>query len=442
MLLSIAILPQLAPHVWERRVGAVAAVWAALTLVPLALAQGWGATWDATLHVALGDYVPFVLLIFALYTIAGGVVIGGNLHGSPAVNTGLLAAGTVLASLIGTTGAAMILVRPLIRANDDRRHNAHVFVFFIFLVANVGGALTPLGDPPLFLGFLRGVPFFWTVQELLAETAFAVAVLLGAFYAIDRVVYRRDDVRPPLASDPTPDTRLYLRGKVNLLLLALLVGAVVTSGIWRPGISFEIGSVRVELQSLLRDLALLALAFTSIALTSRGVRAANAFSWHPIIEVALVFAGIFVCLIPVSASLEAGREGAFAPLLALVSGADGTPIPAAYFWMTGLLSSVLDNAPTYLVFFALAGGDPVRLTGPPRPDARRDLDGRRLHGRPHLSGQRPEPHDLHDRPPPGCPDAELWRLSAVVGRGAAAGLRALHADLLSLSAPQTATWSA
>ena len=364
ILLSIALLPQLAGHFWEHRMAAIAAFWIALVLVPLAVVQGPSVTLDAVGHVLLLEYIPFVLLLFALFTIAGGIVVGGNLHGSPAVNTGILGLGTVLASFIGTTGASMVLIRPLIRANDNRRHNAHVVVFFIFLVSNVGGALTPLGDPPLFLGFLRGVSFFWTTTHLLAETVFVAAILLGLFYLLDRTVFARDASEGPPPRDPTPDSRLHLRGKANFVLLAILVGTIILSGVWKPGISVQIGSTKLELQNLVRDAMMIVLGLVSLRITPQANRIRNEFSWGPIKEVATIFAAIFICLIPVAAALGAGREGAFGPLLGLVTRPDGTPIEAAYFWMTGILSSVLDNAPTYIVFFELAGGDPQRLMGP------------------------------------------------------------------------------
>ena len=363
ILLSVALLPQLVAHHWERHLGKIACAWALVALVPLAILQGVGPALDALAHAALVEYLPFILLLGALYTIAGGLLLTGNLRGSPGVNTGILALGTALASLVGTTGASMILIRPLLRANDDRRHNVHVVVFFIFLVSNVGGALTPLGDPPLFLGFLRGIDFFWPARHLLGETAFMAGALLALFYGLDVLLGRRDRDRP--LPDPTPyDPRVGLRGRVNLLLLGLLVGAILLSGIWRPGIALRVGSTAIEWQNLLRDGAMVVLALLSLALSPKANRVANGFTWTPIAEVAKIFAAIFACLIPVSAALAAGREGAFAPLLALVSRPDGAPNKAAYFWLTGLLSSFLDNAPTYLVFFELAGGDPARLMGP------------------------------------------------------------------------------
>ncbi|MBV9076653.1 MAG: sodium:proton antiporter [Methylobacteriaceae bacterium] len=364
LLLSIAVLPQLAHRFWDGHMGKLSGAFALATLIPLALAQGPGTAFEAAVHVLLGEYLPFILLLFALYTIAGGIVVVGNLRGTPALNTGLLAFGTVLASFIGTTGASMVLIRPMVRANDDRRHNKHVVIFFIFLVSNIGGSLTPLGDPPLFLGFLRGIDFFWTTRELLAETVFTVAILLALFYALDRYWHARDDARPPMP-DPTPDTpRLRLRGRANLALLAALVGVILLSGAWKPGIAFRIAGTEVALQNLVRDGAMVVLAILSLLLTDKRNRAANDFNWRPILEVAKLFAGIFITIVPVAAALGAGRDGAFAPVLALVSRPDGSPNPAAYFWLSGLLSSVLDNAPTYLVFFELAGGDPVRLMGP------------------------------------------------------------------------------
>lgn len=360
MLLSIALGPILFHRLWEHHYGKFAAFWALLLLVPLVALRGFDASLGAVLHTALLEYLPFIILLFALFTIAGGILITGNLHGSPGTNTVILAIGTVMASIVGTTGASMIMIRPLLRANDDRRHNVHVVVFFIFLVSNIGGSLTPLGDPPLFLGFLRGVDFFWTTTHLLPETGFAVVVLLALFYAIDSWLYRKDENMPPLR-DPTPDRDLKLWGKVNIPLLAGVIAAILLSASWKPGVVFDIHGVHVELQDVVRDLLLLGLAGLSLWLTPKQVRAGNEFSWGPIVEVAKLFAGIFLCIIPVLAMLQAGREGAFAPLVALVNHPDGSHNTVAYFWLTGLLSSFLDNAPTYLVFFELAGGNAQEL---------------------------------------------------------------------------------
>lgn len=360
MLLSIALGPVLFPHLWELHYGKFAAFWALLTLVPLVLLRGLDPALGALLHTALLDYVPFIILLFALFTIAGGILISGNLHGTPLTNTVLLAIGTVLASFVGTTGASIIMIRPVLRANDARRFNVHVVVFFIFLVSNIGGSLTPLGDPPLFLGFLRGVDFFWTTTHLLPGTGFAVIVLLALFYALDSWFFRKEEGAPKL-KDPTPDRAIKLWGKVNILLLGGVIAAILMSANWKPGVAFTAHGVPVEGQNLLRDVILLVLAGLSLRLTPKPVRAGNEFSWGPIKEVAKLFAGIFVCIIPVLAMLQAGREGAFAPLVGLVTNADGSANTTAYFWLTGALSSFLDNAPTYLVFFELAGGDAREL---------------------------------------------------------------------------------
>ena len=360
LLLSIAILPQLAPHFWDHHIGKLVGAWSLGVIVPLWLFHGPSATADALVHVLLAEYLPFILLLASLYTIAGGIVVVGRLRGTPALNTGLLAFGTLLASLIGTTGASMVLIGPMIRANAHRRHRAHVVVFFIFLVSNIGGCLTPLGDPPLFLGFLRGIDFFWTTRELFAETLFVVALLLGLFYLLDRFPF--GDEAEPVAEDA--DEPLRLRGRINFLLLGALVGLILVSGVWQPGVVGKVGSTEFQGQNVLRDLGMVVLALASFWLTAKRNRAANDFSWRPIVEVAKIFAGIFVCIVPVAAALQAGAAGSFAPLLALVSQPVGNPNPAAYFWATGLLSSVLDNAPTYLVFFDLAGGAPNRLMGP------------------------------------------------------------------------------
>ncbi|OYU81151.1 MAG: sodium:proton antiporter, partial [Burkholderiales bacterium PBB5] len=248
------------------------------------------------------------------------------------------------------------------RANDNRRHTVHVFVFFIFIVSNAGGALTPLGDPPLFLGFLQGVDFSWPLRHLLAPTASLVAVLLALFWAIDRHWYRREGVVPV---DPTPDSpRIALDGAGNLLALAAVVGLVLMSGLWRPGLAWHLGGVDIALQDLLRDAGLVAVTLASLALTPRAVRQANQFGWGPMQEVAKLFIGIFVTMLPVLLILKAGTDGALGALARAVTGADGQPLPWAYFWASGLLSSFLDNAPTYLVFFNLAGGDPATLMGP------------------------------------------------------------------------------
>ena len=363
MLLSIALLPLLAANVWHHHFGKIAAVWSLLFIVPFAASHGLGATAYEMAHTLVLEYVPFIILLVSLFTVAGGIYLRGNLHGSPLLNTGFLGVGTVLASFTGTTGAAMLLIRPLLRANDNRRYKTHVFVFFIFLVANIGGSLTPLGDPPLFLGFLKGVGFGWTMVHMLAPMALASTILLVVFYLLDRHYYHKEDDLPPLP-DPTPDSRVSIEGKVNFALLGGIVVAVLLSGIWKPGISWHIGGLDIALQNVVRDILLLGVTLLSLKLTPGRCRQANAFNWGPMLEVAKLFAAIFITMIPVLAMLKAGKAGAFAGLVSMVSTPEGAPVNGAYFWLTGALSSFLDNAPTYLVFFNLAGGDAQQLMGP------------------------------------------------------------------------------
>ncbi len=362
MLLSIALLPLLRPIFWHHHFGKVAAGWALAFLLPFAVAFGPGAAFGVVGHTLVAEYIPFIVLLTALFTAAGGIYVRGNLHGSPLLNTGLLGIGAVLASLMGTTGASMLLIRPLIRANDNRRHVTHVVVFFIFIVSNAGGSLTPLGDPPLFLGFLKGVEFTWTLRHLFPETLFLVGSLLALFFVIDSYWYRREGVLP---QDPTPDDhRLGLDGAINFLPLLGVVALVLLSGTWKPGISVSVLGHAVGLEQLLRDVGLLAMTALSLWITPYSVREANQFSWAPMQEVAKLFIGIFLTMVPVLAMLKAGEAGALGAVTRAVTGADGQPLPWAYFWISGLLSSFLDNAPTYLVFFNLAGGDPQTLMGP------------------------------------------------------------------------------
>jgi Na+/H+ antiporter NhaD/arsenite permease-like protein len=363
ILLTIATGPLLFPRIWHRHYGKLTFAWATLAVVPIAALYDIPTALAVFAHAVLGEYLSFIVLLFALYVVAGGILVTGNLRGTPLVNTAILAFGTAIASIVGTTGAAMILIRPLLTANAARLHNVHVVVFFIFLVANVGGALTPLGDPPLFVGFLRGVDFFWTAQHLWRETALVAGLVLLIFVVLDVWFYRKDrlvttvgETRPPL--------NLRVSGLVNLVLIAAIIAAILGSAAWKPGVAFDVYGTRLELQDILRDAALLLIAVLSLVLTPNEHREANGFTWEPIGEVAILFAGIFICITPVLAALEAGRNGPFAWMLDLVTGAGGAPRDVAYFWLTGALSAFLDNAPTYLVFFELAGGDARELTGP------------------------------------------------------------------------------
>ena len=361
MLLSIAVFPLVAPLFWHRHFGKIATFWSLLFLLPFMLLFGWRLALFEFLHTALLEYVPFIILLLALFTVAGGVRVTGSIAGTPAVNTAMLALGTAIASWMGTTGAAMLMIRPLIRANLNRKYRVHVMVFFIFLVANIGGSLTPLGDPPLFLGFLKGVDFFWPTTHLFLPMLLVGVALLVLFFVTDTVLYRRE---PPTAPKMHQREPLGLEGAVNILLLVGVIGAVLMSGLWRPHIAIEVFHVELELQNIVRDVSLLALTGLSWLLTSNESRIANGFTWFPIVEVGKLFAAIFLTIIPAIAILRAGTDGALAPIVAAVTDAQGQPVDAVYFWATGILSSLLDNAPTYLVFFNTAGGDAETLMGP------------------------------------------------------------------------------
>ncbi len=359
LLLSIAIMPLALPHFWHHHYGKVSAAWALAFLLPFALNYGFGEAGHQLVHALLAEFIPFIILLTALFAVAGGIHIRGNLHGAPALNTGIIAIGAVLASLMGTTGASMLLIRPLIRANDNRRHKAHVIVFFIFIVSNAGGSLTPLGDPPLFLGFLKGVDFFWTLKNIFPDTLLVVGILLVILYFLDSWYYKKEGVLP---IDPTPDTpRVGFDGARNFWLLGAIVFFVLLSGVWKSPVVFDVFGTPVGLPGIVRDVALIAIVFISLAITAKKVHEDNQFGWEPMIEVAKLFAGIFLTIVPVIAMLRAGTDGPFGAVVSAVTRPDGSPNPAMYFWATGLLSSFLDNAPTYLVFFNTAGGDPKEL---------------------------------------------------------------------------------
>jgi len=344
LLLSIAVFPLAAPHLWHRHYPKIAVGWGLLTALPFL----WfyrGAAVHIVLHTMLREYLPFLILLWSLFTVAGGVVVRGTLSGTPGANVALLGIGTLVASWVGTTGASILLVRPLLRGLESRRHRAHTVVFFVFLVSNVGGALTPLGDPPLFLGFLSGVPFFWTLR-CLPPMLLVTGWLLGVYILLDRRYYGRERPGPSLAPLRDP---VRLDGVQNLFLLAGIAACVLLSGTLRLPVH-RFAGLEYPRQALLRDAALAGIGLVSLRITPRALRAANQFSWAPIREVAWLFAGIFLTMIP---ALEILRAGAAGPLRGFIHAANS---PASYFWIAGGLSSFLDNAPTYLTFLHTALG--------------------------------------------------------------------------------------
>ena len=473
MLLSIAIIPLINFHFWEHHYGKVSLAWIVIFSIPFLIGYKSDG-WYEIVHIVLLDYVPFIILLTALFTCAGGICLRGSLRGSPAVNTVLIAIGTALASWMGTTGAAMLLIRPILRANQWRTHRIHVVVFFIFLVANIGGSLTPLGDPPLFLGFLKGIDFFWTMA-LFPVMLPVVILLLVIFFIFDTVMFRKEGT-PPDDGEKEP---LRLQGVWNFVLVVGIIGAILWSKSLADGpfkdhsvaekmapqikvaeekmdatkakletyvkehendttIKFDksnheyyelranhlhavaavnslraqkthdenrgisIFGVTVPYFNLVRDGLLLLIAFISLrytpmyipsslwivarmtflkitdgqghaehghhapdpSLLETNVRAANGFTWGPILEVAKLFIGIFICMIPALKILQAGMDGSLSTVVLAVQTTTNDPVNAMYFWLTGILSSFLDNAPTYVVFFNTAGGDPTSLMGP------------------------------------------------------------------------------
>jgi len=340
LLLGIAILPLAAPHFWEHNRNKL--IFALLCGLPAAVYM-WKYAGDhsiaLTLHdhpilSALHEYVAFILLLFALFAISGGIYVKGTLAGTPTVNTAILAVGAAVASFVGTTGASMLLIRPLLRANAVRKRKAHVVIFFIFVVSNCGGLLTPLGDPPLFLGFLHGVPFTWTFglwkQWLLVNGA-----LLVVFQFLDSWFFHREDVEEKRTDldEAVEKARqpLGIEGGFNLFLLLGIVATIYCSG-------------QFEWPTGAQEGAMLALALVSIATTSKEVRTRNQFSYAPIVEVACLFLGIFLAMVPALKILNC-------------RGAElGVASARSFYWASGTLSSFLDNAPTYLTFASVAAG--------------------------------------------------------------------------------------
>lgn len=344
MLLSIALFPLLFPEFWHHHFGKISAFWVVLLGVPFLIVYKGAASYEI-LHIILADYVPFIILLWSLYTISGGILLRGTLRGTPAVNTIMLVIGTLLASWMGTTGAAMLMIRPFLRANNYRKNRTFMVVFFIFLVANIGGSLTPLGDPPLFLGFLHGVPFFWTFN-VLPHMLLVALILLIVYFFLDSYFYRKEKAEVP---EEDEKVRLKLEGTYNFIFLAGVVGMVLISGIADWGEVNTLGIHRAVLDWV-RDGLLIVMGVLSLIATPTIIREDNDFTWFPIIEVAYLFIGIFITMVPCLLILKAGANGELAFLI------NGVTKPIHYFWITGVLSSFLDNAPTYLTFFNTALG--------------------------------------------------------------------------------------
>ncbi|MCI7108525.1 MAG: sodium:proton antiporter [Agathobacter sp.] len=353
LLLCIAILPLVKGEWWEKNRPWAVLAWSLLFIIPFAVKFGAGEATETVLECLIDDYLTFIVLLFGLFCVSGNINLEGDLVGSPRLNTGLLCIGTLLASCIGTTGASMLLVRPMIKMNSWRKNKSHIMVFFIFLVSNMGGCLTPIGDPPLLMGFMRGVPFTWSLH-LFPILLFNLIIMLIVFYYTDRRAYRRDialGMRPDISK---PNTTFKINGLHNIIFMVMIVVAVILSGTL-PGLKiFQdaagnvrgipiFGSVKLTYPALIEIMIILLAAFLSFKTTKVETRTKNHFTWGAIQEVAVLFIGIFITMQPALMILKANGAKL------------GLTQPWEMFWATGALSSFLDNTPTYMVFLTTAG---------------------------------------------------------------------------------------
>lgn len=353
LLLCIAVLPLVKAEWWEKNQPYAVIFWSLLFIIPFAVKFGMGEAAEVVLDCIIKDYLTFIVLLFGLFCVAGNITVEGNLVGSPRVNVLLLAIGTLLSSWVGTTGASMLLVRPVIKMNAWRKNKTHIMVFFIFLVSNIGGCLTPIGDPPLLMGFSRGVPFFWSLR-LFPVLLLNMIVLLAVFYRFDKKAYMRDIASGAMPEIKEGDPLIKIKGLHNLIFLVMIIAAVILSGvlpempIFQNGAGEVIGihiykDIVLELPAIIEIVIILLAAFLSFKTTNERIRKENHFTWGAIKEVAILFIGIFITMQPALMILKS------------VGGSLGINKPFEMFWITGALSSFLDNTPTYLVFLTTAG---------------------------------------------------------------------------------------
>lgn len=353
LLLCIAMLPLVKAEWWEAHQPHAVVFWSLLFVLPFAFVYGPGQAFEKVLECIVDDYLTFIILLFGLFCVSGNITLEGDLAGSPRINVGLLLIGTMLSSWIGTTGASMLMVRPIIKMNAWRKRRSHIMVFFIFLISNIGGCLTPIGDPPLLMGFMRGVPFFWSLH-LFPVLLFNVVILLTIFYFLDRRAYRKDIAEGLKPDISKPGTEVHILGLHNLIFLAMIVAAVILSGTLPGMAAFQdaegavrgihlFGEVTLTYPALIEVMIILVAAFLSFKTTSVEIRRKNHFTWGAIQEVAVLFVGIFITMQPALMILKANGASL------------GLNKPFEMFWATGCLSSFLDNTPTYLVFLTTAG---------------------------------------------------------------------------------------
>ena len=353
LLLCIAVLPLVKAEWWEAHQPHAVVFWSLLFVLPFAFVYGPGQAFEKVLECIVDDYLTFIILLFGLFCVSGNITLEGDLAGSPRINVGLLLIGTMLSSWIGTTGASMLMVRPIIKMNAWRKRRSHIMVFFIFLISNIGGCLTPIGDPPLLMGFMRGVPFFWSLH-LFPVLLFNVVILLTIFYFLDRRAYRKDIAEGLKPDISKPGTEVHILGLHNLIFLAMIVAAVILSGTLPGMAAFQdaegavrgihlFGEVTLTYPALIEVVIILVAAFLSFKTTSVEIRRKDHFTWGAIQEVAVLFVGIFITMQPALMILKANGASL------------GLNKPFEMFWATGCLSSFLDNTPTYLVFLTTAG---------------------------------------------------------------------------------------
>lgn len=349
IILSIAIFPLVSPDLWSRHYGKISAIWALIIVVGIGITKGVGVTLHNLAQVMFEQFLPFIALLLALFTITGGIKIRGSIKGTPRFNTIMLAVGAIMASWLGTTGAAVLFIRPLLKANEHRHNKVHTILFFIFIVGNIGGSLTPVGNPPLLMGYISHIPFFWTLTHLLAPTFITTVMMLGIYFLIDLYYFKKQKSH----MHEVDYTRLGIDGALNLLLLVFTIAAVVISSN-DFGTAFTLFGVEVNRGEIFELVALGLLTWASIKVTNKEIRVYNNFTWHPIMEVGKIFTCIFIAMSPLIAILRAGESGAMAGLIHSLTDAAGNPANGVYYWASGMLSAFLDSAPAYLVFFNIA----------------------------------------------------------------------------------------
>jgi Na+/H+ antiporter NhaD/arsenite permease-like protein len=349
IILSIALFPLLLPDFWSKHYGKVALVWSAIVLTGIGISQGPGISLTTFLSVIFDQFFPFIFLLLAVFTVTGGIAMEGEHDGTPTVNVILLFTGAILSSWLGTAGAAVLLIRPLIKANSWRKFKVHTIIFFIFIVGNIGGSLSPLGNPPLLMGFISKIPFFWPTGKLFGPTALTSILLIVIYFFIDLYYFKKETSRPPSLNK----SKILITGGWNLILLIFIIFGVVLSS-FDFGTAFILYHVPIPLSELIELLILILVTFISVKITSEEIRIQNNFTWHPIIEVGKLFAAIFICMAPLIAMLRAGANGPMSFIINSLSDIHGQPINGMYYWLSGGLSAFLDSAPAYLVFFNTA----------------------------------------------------------------------------------------